>query len=481
MDTVDIRKINFGCSDAHTESEDYPELLSDGYIDLSNVVHQALNKSTFLFLGYKGSGKSSLSEHLRLIADDNIVIDSQRLTNFSFTEFCKIFKSDNEKEIRAQETWRWILCVKVLQNLIKDKDAHTSYENKLTKVVELLTQTGLFPIIDVVSLVTKTSSSKFKATLKAFEFEQETNQANAAVNISMATNFVKELLVTFKESHSHFIVIDDLDDILHPNGTQYTVISALINEAQDLNRYFKRHGLPVKILVLCRTDIFDKLTDPNKNKIKQDSSYSFIWYREGADEPSSNPLVSLANMRAKLVYPELDSIFRACFPKKYNNTSIYNALLDFTRHTPRDFVELLNFIKKQCSSNIVTAKDINNGVKEYSTEYFIHEINDEMAGYIRPEDSVTLIRCLSSLRKRDFHLFELEKLYIGYTPQCTHEKLIANLKVLYECSAIGHIYSYDGGRTERITFKYRNRNSSFTEKDRICLHKGLWKALNVNY
>lgn len=475
---VDIRNINFGCSDAHTECEDYPELLSDGYMDLSNVVNKALNTSAFLFLGYKGSGKSSLSEHLRLIDDKSIFVDNQRLTNFSFSSFSKIFRGEGEKEIQAQDAWRWILCVKVLQNLIKDTDAHTNDVLSLNKAVTILTQAGILPILDVSSLVTHSTSTKFKASVKAFEFEHQINSENTSVHISMATSFIKELLITFKEGHSHLIIIDDIDDILHPNGTQYTVISALINEVQDLNRYFKKNNLPVKILVLCRMDIFDKLNDPNKNKIKQDNSFNFVWYREGADDPASNPLVSLANMRARLVYPDLVNVFSECFPQKYHKKNIYSALLDFTRHTPRDFIELLNYIKKQCNSGTVSATDIGNGVKEYSTEYFIHEIHDEMAGYIPSDESTALIKCLSSLRKRDFFLNELETLYHDYYPINTHETLVKNLKILYDCSAIGHVYSYDK-RKQMITFKYRNRNSSFTEIDRICLHKGLWKALNV--
>ena len=55
------------------------------------------------------------------------------------------------------------------------------------------------------------------------------------------------------------------------------------------------------------------------------------------------------------------------------------------------------------------------------------------------------------------------------------------LNVLYDCSAIGHAYPYGNGGQTRITFKYRNRNSSFNKSNRIILHKGLWKALNVNY
>lgn len=47
--------------------------------------------------------------------------------------------------------------------------------------------------------------------------------------------------------------------------------------------------------------------------------------------------------------------------------------------------------------------------------------------------------------------------------------------------AIGHIYAYKDNKKSRVTFKYRNRTSTFTPQDRIFLHKGLWKALNVNF
>lgn len=55
------------------------------------------------------------------------------------------------------------------------------------------------------------------------------------------------------------------------------------------------------------------------------------------------------------------------------------------------------------------------------------------------------------------------------------------LKTLYECSAIGNEYKYSNNGEMRITFKYRNRTSTFNPKHKIILHKGLWKALNLNY
>ena len=114
-------------------------------------------------------------------------------------------------------------------------------------------------------------------------------------------------------------------------------------------------------------------------------------------------------------------------------------------------------------------------------EYFIQEIRDEMTGYIPSEDSELILSCISSLHNREFRFEEIEKIYLGRNVKAKREDLIEIMQVLYDCSAIGHKYSYKGERKQRVTFKYRNRNSTFNEKEIIFLHKGLWKALNVNY
>ena len=49
------------------------------------------------------------------------------------------------------------------------------------------------------------------------------------------------------------------------------------------------------------------------------------------------------------------------------------------------------------------------GLKEYSMEYFIQEIRDEMTGYIPSEDSELILSCISSLHNREFRFEEIEK------------------------------------------------------------------------
>lgn len=479
-DNFFFNAINFGKADAHTEGEDYPALLEDGYLDTSSVVDKALNSSVFLFLGYKGSGKSSLSEHLRLKPGDSVV-DQQGLKDFPFKEFDKALPVE-DRLLRYKKLWEWLLCVKIFCDLYRDSDAIIRSQDNINKIINVLTKTGFFPVISLSSLVNKTVTNSAKATAKFGELAHSETYGTDCVGFDMLGDYLKETLVQFKEERQHVLIIDDLDDILSPNGVQFGVITALINEVKDLNRYFFLSCVPVKILVLCRTDMFERLPDPNKNKIKQDNSFIFTWYREGVDKPQNSDLINLVNMRARLVYPELDDVFKTFFPPNHNGTNIYSALLDYTRHTPRDFIQLINHIQKQCQKDTisVTPKQIDKGINEYSAEYFKQEIADEMSGYLTRQIIEGVFNVLASLRSRDFW-------FKDFVEKSKYNTLLKNadpyeiMKVLYDCSAIGHIYSYDGGGSSRVTFKYRNRASSFVPEDRIMLHKGLWKALNVNY
>lgn len=476
----DFRKIVFGKTDAQEEGAEYPDLLINGYLPVDNINEQVLNTNKFLFLGYKGSGKSALSEHLKLTSDENTIVDQQSLKNFPYKTFSKIVSGESEPEVKHKLAWRWLLLVRVLQELIHDSDAKSSSEAELQKATELLVQAGLMEVTNISDMVKKTSSNTFKISIKAFAFEHTTQQENADISLDWVVEFVKRLIIGFKESHRHLLVIDGVDEILTSREIQYQSVVAMINEAKDLNNYFRNNDLPVKIIVLCRTDIFERLPDPNKNKIRRDCSYTFNWYKEGSDTANVSDLITIANMRTRLVYPEVQDTFKTFFPPHYKRSDTPSALLELTRHTPRDFMQLLVSIQKSCSNANASLNDIDKGIADYSIEYFLPEIKDEMAGYIPFNLIDGIISVIASFRSREFSYKDFDKV-IRQSPTMSSLSSAEVLRVLYDCSAIGHVYPYGNGNQTRVTFKFRNRNSAFTPTDRIILHKGLWKGLNVNY
>lgn len=472
----DFRAITFGLSDARTEGEDYPNLLTDGYVDIDQVVDKAVNTSIFLFLGYKGSGKSSLSEHL-LRSQKNTIVEQQQLKDFPFKFFDRILSCE-DRSLKYKTTWRWLLCTKVLYSICS-KMSPEQFDASTEKAIAVFTQLGLFPVLNISSLVKRSSTTTVSATIKSLGISHSVNANYAEADMEMLTDYIKSIICSIKEALPTLIIIDELDDILTPNGKQFENIAALINEVKDLNSFFKRNNILIKIIVLCRTDMFERLPGQNLNKIKQDNSFTFTWYREGVNSNSDSDLIKLVNIRARLKYPGIKDIFKEFFPKKFYKTDIRSALLDYTRHTPRDFVQLMNYIKRNCDASFVTTIALNKAVKEYSTEYFKQEISNELSGYFSGQAIASIFNVLSSIRQQRFE-------YKAFKTECNLYPELANIdsfeimRVLYDCSAIGHTHYYKENGSTRVLFKYRNRASTFNPKDKILLHKGLWKALNVS-
>jgi hypothetical protein len=57
-----FKDIQFGFSSAEAERAEDPGLLLEGYLQLNNSFESARIGPKFLFLGYKGSGKSAIGE-----------------------------------------------------------------------------------------------------------------------------------------------------------------------------------------------------------------------------------------------------------------------------------------------------------------------------------------------------------------------------------------------------------------------------------
>ena len=102
------------------------------------------------------------------------------------------------------------------------------------------------------------------------------------------------------------------------------------------------------------------------------------------------------------------------------------------------------------------------------------------ASYVSSENIETIIGAMSSLHKREFTYDELLGIIEKRYPSLA-SNLEDILNVMYNCSAIGHTYYFREDNSTRVTFKYRNRVSKFSIRDKIIIHNGLWQSLNVNY
>lgn len=375
----DFASIEFGRASAEMESVDTPDLLLRGYLDHEGLTNEAIKGSRFLFLGYKGSGKTALGEHLRLLSNQrhNLFVRPVFLSDFPYKSFRKIVSGESEPESRYPSAWSWLLLVFLLDSFSKDQGAKSAATYDFLRAVESLRKIGILPATTIQEIVLASSKKSFKLRLPAeFGAEvQNTPEPTDDLRLIYVTDHLRQLALSFETRNHHILVIDGLDDILTGRELQFQSLSALITESQRLNIALKQSGVRAKIIVLCRTDVYEKLPGPNKNKIRQDGGVDFDWYHDPR-RPRDSKLVTLANLRARLTITGLGDIFETFFPTHIDKIGILYYLLTNTRHTPRDFLQLLVHLQKFWRRGQLTRDQILSGIRDYSIYYFMPEIKD---------------------------------------------------------------------------------------------------------
>lgn len=470
--------IKFGYASAESERALAPELLVQGYYDHQGVVNEARSGAKFLFLGYKGSGKSAIGQKLVIEADEdpNQFVTSLQLKDFPFNAFGKVGVSTDEPEARYPTSWAWLILLRLLGSFKQDEGANQDPE--FAQAVSSLAKVGILPTDDLKNLVVKSSKNSFKAQIPALlEATHESSTNESGLGFLQLVNHLRALCSKFKSESSHLLVIDGLDDVLTQREVQYRSLAALLQETVKINQDLSAHGVPAKIIILCRTDIFELFPDANKNKVRQDSAVSLDWYHDTRN-PEDSALVELADLRIQLA-TQIDTACLADYlPASIDGEPTINALLSLTRHTPRDFLQLLESIRVfGVEGKTLTIEQVLSGMRRYSINYFLPEIKDELVGVLSPAEIDASFALFSAMRSRDFKVSRLKEF-----AQASDHDMLRTLPIdrvlaaLYERSAIGTVHGNRG--YDAYTFKFRNRNSTFGFPERLMMHKGIWKAMN---
>lgn len=472
-------KISFGFASAEEESIQKPELLLQGFFDEEGIVDDVSIGSKFLVLGYKGSGKTAIAQHLRLRAEEDAeqFVKTTYLGDFPYNDFAQIVQGSAEPAARYPIAWSWLLLLSLFDSFASDVGASIQYDQEFRAALNALGAMGLLPDPDLKRVALITSKATFKLQIpKLLEANYERNRADS-VRLPLFVDRLKAIAERFRSNSRHLLIIDGLDDILTGTPAQYETLAALVMEASRLNMLFQSKKVPAKIILLCRTDLYERLPSANKNKIRQDAAVELDWYHDPRD-PTRSDLVRLANRRTRLTFPDCANVFQEFFPQFFAGRPIVHFLLDQTRHTPRDFLQLLRNIQKvSYGDGVLSENQVWSGIRAYSIHYYLPEIRDELAGYCGLDEANRALELLGAMNRKSFKHHEMEEF-------CRNSRRYAKLDVdlvlnlLFECSAIGNVDTRRDGNFS-FTFKYRNRNATLRPHLEMRIQNGLWKALNV--
>jgi hypothetical protein len=283
--TMGLAGIDFGSIDPEIESD---ELKLKGFHDPDGRVARALDDPAAQFLlGPKGAGKSALAQHLVQVAVDtsDLVVAVANVADVHFASLRRIANTEGDDD--EEMTWTWVLLVLMYASLAGDRHARPLSPRRVKDLDRALLTAGLItPGADhlpsmsrlVVSSV-NISSSPIAAAL-GLTAGIDLSRPDTRRTISAMASCVSEIVCGYASATRRVIVIDGLDDLLRRSDLDAALraAGALLTAVVHLNAELSDARSPLKVLVLLRSDVYERIDLPNRNKLSP-RMVPLQWYR----------------------------------------------------------------------------------------------------------------------------------------------------------------------------------------------------------
>jgi hypothetical protein len=473
--TVSFKEIKFGLPDAESEIQKHPELSDKGFLDAFDVESRIIDDIEFVVLGRKGAGKSIVAQHITAISQQNQIFSTQRyLKDFPFRAFTEVTPGDFDKHSKIQPSWQWVLCLALISKLREDHAGSFHTNADFFAATSILEKVGLIENIELKDIVLTSRKREFKIEFaKALGIGYTETSGDPVTPFSLAQR-LQALVLEFKSPNQHILFIDGLDDVLTSKELQLEVLSGLIEVAGNFNELARASGCPIKVVILCRTDLFEQIPNPNKNKIRQSRGVELSWYGHHADV-SQSPLMQMVSLRAQLSGFNGD-VFEEFLPKNYNGKPIREAVLNLTRHVPRDIIALLIRLQKVSNGSRLTEAAVRTAIKNYSEGFLVPELKDELSGYVPERIIEKVFGALTSMHKRKFYVADVVSASgVGPDDARDVEKALGHL---FNCGGLGQAYPRHDGQDDFV-FKFRNTEAVLMPGKPLVLMRGLEPAFGL--
>jgi len=280
----------------------------------------------------------------------------------------------------------------------------------------------------------------------------------------------------------YFVLFDDLDRGYQPEDQEYADrLIGLILASREVFQWSEGKGFSVSPTVFLRSDIYDGLNFPDKNKITQNNVEALRWTDDFNGE---NSLKTLLDQRIRVVtesdaedpWGEVfdDQVMRGTQHK-------FKHMASRTYLRPRDLIQFANVCldrAKATGGARISNRNIADARPEYS-EYLVQELNDEIHEAV-PEWRAYL-DALRRVHKLRFERAEFEASYQTLNLNRYKRSIDEVLEILYEFSIIGFTKTGGGGYGgSAVASRYKDPTISFDPGARyLKVHTGLKEALDL--
>jgi hypothetical protein len=426
------------------------------YFVKTPLLDRLLRGDRWMVIGRKGTGKTAIYEFLRQASAPEI--QDYRTIPLSFKEYPwpiqKLYREAMESEISSyQKSWRYIIIVKAIANLIDILEIQSALPPELKKAKALINQIYNSPnpnLLEIIkSKVFRLQSFKLPSgeigkasfSLGEIEFEDvaasEDLQRKLRANAFNLLDYFEGLLKKHVAKSKQLIVIDQLDEAwLQGETKEYSkILVNLILCAQSINNSTTYRG-SLKVLVFLRADIYEMLQFNDKNKVFQDGAVEITWDYPSIESMVTERIQKYAPKGAKL---ELSQRSGSIFENKTvrHGATPLKHMLRRSFYRPRDIIVFFNKIKeihKPSASGLYTSRDLYNAERPASQSLY-NELKDEWSAQLPDFEKYLL-----AIQNIGYEIFTTKQYYDKYkllNSKATTSEANEVLRFLFVNSIIG--------------------------------------------
>lgn len=487
----------------------------------TNHLRESLAPSIYYLIGEKGTGKTAYAVFLA----NNSIDDSRcKLTTMTETQYKRFIELKKQGKLSYSDfanIWRSMLLLIVSQMIVeKSKSFYHTFTGKFSKIekaVKTWNDKALNPEVESAfeALVSDELAVKFKndnvGEAGGTQKNQETEKVSVIKHHLLQTETVlKEAIIDLKLSKNHILFIDGID--YRPEGVPYSdyieCIKGLAEAAWQLNTEFfgniKDAKGRVKIVLLVRPDVFQKLNLYNSNSRLHDNSVLLNWStteREFEDSQLFEVSGRYFSHQQKSTSIDEKTAWHNYFNGKENSSTVFRRLLKNSFQKPRDiftFIKIARQHQVEAKKGSLTVFDDSlltspRFTKEYS-EYLLGEVKNYASFYLSSADFAIYLKIFQYLNgKSRFSLAQFEEAFQKFSQWVAGEEVKNKdylrdaeslLQFLYEVNVVGFHETASKDNQDFYHWAYRERTiNNFSPKVKtsgeLILNPGIAKAIDI--
>lgn len=455
------------------------------YNEVNNILE---NKRCFV-IGRKGTGKTAICNHIVNIKKHDCFSERLSFKNYPFNELYSLSNNKYTAPNQYITLWKYLIYSSVCKLMSENEAINVEARTELQKI---------YPPNSIKQLYRKVSewtSAGFGVNVLGYGGSLEVGRTimnpQNIVSWIDRVNILEDVIAKYCDNSRYYIVFDELDedyrevsDNVDDVKLYKSLLTSLFKAVQDVKATFSSTKLRIIPIVFLRDDIYALLNDADKNKWS-DLKLELDWTADKIKKMIAYRISQDVN-EYSLVGLSFDDAWNKIFSNELvpyganqnKKTSSFDFIARSTHMRPRDFIK---YIQTCCERSVergekIISVDTIKYVDRAFSNYLKGEIRDEVFPLL-PEIE-TVFQIISNIRKQIFTGKEFLTEYNKYIHLGTIQQRngIYVLDVLFNFSVIGNEEKFHRGRH---FFKYLHTNMTYNIEEKIVLHRGLLKSLQI--